>query len=69
MQAVSAPPRGFPGRLWVVVFPDGEKHFLTKEPLEGIAAWVKGVNATVSEYRFNVVTHTPPPKKKKAPSK
>ena len=37
-----------------------------KEPLEGIAAWMKGVDATVVAYQFVEVVHTPPPKKKKA---
>lgn len=57
-------PPGAPSKIWLVLQPSGERHFLHKEPLEGIAAWAKGVNATVTEYEFAGVVHTPPPKRK-----
>ena len=53
-----------PERLWLVIQPSGERHFLVKEPLEGIAVWCAGLDATVVEYRLATVMHTPPPKKK-----
>lgn len=59
-------PRGLPDRIWVVIRPNGERAFIYKEPLEGITAWAKGVDATIAEYRFAAITHTPPPKKKVA---
>lgn len=60
-------PRGLPDRLWVVIRPNGERHFLTKEPLEGMGAWAKGLDVTIVEYAFSKITHTPPPKKKASP--
>jgi hypothetical protein len=62
-------PRGLPDRVWLVIWPNGERHVFHKEPLEGMAEWSKGVPATVAEYRFEKVTHVPPPPKKKAASK
>jgi len=59
-------PVGLPDRIWVVIRPSGERDFIHREPLEGIAAWAKGVNATIAEYRFTAVTHAAPPKKKVA---
>ena len=59
-------PPGVPERIWLVSRP-GELHYIHKEPNEGIDAWAKGVDATVIEYRFAAVTHTPPPKKKAKP--
>jgi len=61
-------PPSLPARIWVVTRPSGERDFIHREPLGGIVAWAKGVDATVAEYRFAAITHTPPPKKK-APSK
>jgi hypothetical protein len=57
-------PPGIPARIWLVSRP-GELHYIHKEPLEGITAWMKGVDATVVEYQFVAVVHTPPPKKAK----
>lgn len=62
-------PRGLPARIWVVVRPTGERDYLDKEPLEGIAAWAKGLNATIAVYPFGDVIHMPPPAKKKVPTK
>ncbi len=56
---------GVPNRIWVVIRP-GERHLILKEPIEGIAVWAKGVDATVLEYTFAAVIHTPPPKKKES---
>jgi hypothetical protein len=62
----TSPPVGLPDRIWVVIRPSGERDFIHREPLEGIAAWAKGVNATIAEYRFAAVTHAAPPKKRVA---
>jgi hypothetical protein len=62
----TSPPVGIPDRIWVVIRPSGERDFIHREPLEGIAAWAKGVNATIAEYCFAAVTHAAPPKKKVA---
>lgn len=59
-----APP-GAIQKLWVVTQPNGERHFLVREPLEGITEWARGLDATVSEYAFSAVVHTAPPRKKK----
>jgi hypothetical protein len=59
---MTAPP-SLPDRIWVVLRPSGERDLIHKEPLEGITAWAKGVDATVAEYRFAAITHAPPPKK------
>lgn len=57
-------PRGFSDQIWVVVFHhNGERHTFLTEPLGGIVAWSKGADATVVEYKFVAVTHTPPLKK------
>lgn len=60
-------PLGLPNKIWFVIWPNGERNFLHREPLEGIAAWAKGVNATIVEYTFKAVVHTPPPAEKKSP--
>ena len=57
---------GAPKKIWLV-FANGERHLITREPLEGIAAWAKGSNATVVEYRFAEVVYAPQEKKKKEP--
>lgn len=59
-------PPGLPDRLWLVLRPSGERDFIHKEPIEGIVAWAKSVDATIAEYRFAEVAHTPPTKKKGA---
>jgi hypothetical protein len=54
----------------MVTFTNGERTYMTKVPLEGsILEWAKGANATVVEYPFGAVVHTPPPPKKKAAPK
>lgn len=60
-------PIGLPDRIWVVIRPSGERDLIHREPLEGMAAWAEGVDATIAEYGFVAVTHTPPPKKKEVP--
>lgn len=57
-------PSGLPTRIWIVTRPTGERDFLYRKPLEGVAAWAKGLNATVAEYRFAAVVHVPPKKAK-----
>jgi hypothetical protein len=49
-----------------VIRPSGERDLIHREPLEGMAAWARGVDATIAEYRFAAVTHAAPPKKKVA---
>ena len=61
-------PRGFSDRIWVAIFHhNGERHTFLHEPIGGIAAWSKGVDVTVVEYKFVAITHTPPLKKKASP--
>jgi hypothetical protein len=55
-------PRPVPGRppsapptIWIVVRPNGDRHFVEKEPLEGIHAWARGQNVTVLQYEFSTV--------------
>jgi len=57
---------GLPPKIWFVIWLSGEHSFIRKEPLEGIVAWAKNVDATVTEYTFGAVIHTPPPKKKES---
>jgi hypothetical protein len=60
-------PPGLPERIWIVIRrPNGERDVIHREPLEGILAWAKGVDATIAEYQFTAVVHTPPPEKKEA---
>jgi hypothetical protein len=59
-----APPN-LPDRIWLVVRANGERHFLERDVLGGLAAWAKGSDATVVEYRFTAVVHKPLPKPKK----
>jgi hypothetical protein len=61
------PPPGLADRIWAVVRPSGDQHFVTREPDEGILVWAKGLEVTISEYRFVAVVHRPP--QKKAPAK
>jgi hypothetical protein len=66
MSASSPPPVGLPDRIWVVIRPSGERDLIHREPLGGIVAWAKGVDATIAEYRFAAIAHAAPPKKKTA---
>jgi len=56
-------PDGLPDRIWVVTRLGGERHFIDKPPDEGIESWAKGLDVTITEYRFHAVVHTPPKKK------
>lgn len=58
-------PSGLPDRMWLVIAPNGERHFVVREPPEGIAEWAKGTDARVFEYKFTAVAYTP--KKKELP--
>jgi hypothetical protein len=60
------PSLGFPKYIWIVVRSNGEKHFVDKEPLEGMTEWAKGTDALVTKYQFADVVHVPPPKPKKS---
>jgi hypothetical protein len=53
----TAPP-GSPRRLWLVIKPSGERHFIEKEPLGGVAEWAKGLDVTILEYQFAAVVHS-----------
>lgn len=56
---MNTPPPGAPPKLWLVVLPTGERHFIDKPMIDGIEAWAKGSNVTVLEYRFAAVVHVP----------
>ncbi len=62
---MNTPPPNLPPKIWVILR-TGERHLILKEPIEGITAWAKGTDATVLEYTFVAVIHTPPPKKKES---
>lgn len=47
----------------MVIWPNGQYHFVHKELLEGMTQWAKGVDVTVVEYRFDKVIQTAAPKK------
>lgn len=49
------PPPGVAPRIWLVIWPDGQRNYIEKEPLGGMPAWAKGVNATILEYTFGGV--------------
>lgn len=51
---------GIPREMWIVIRPSGERDFLTKEPLEGLEAWAKGLDATIVRYGCPTVVYTPP---------
>lgn len=48
----------------MVIWPNGQHHFVHKELIGGMDAWAKGVDVTVVEYRFDKVIQTAVPKKK-----
>ncbi len=52
--------RGLPPKVWLVIRPSGERHFIDK--LDDITEWAKGLDVTVAEYQLTEVVHTPPPK-------
>lgn len=56
---MNTPPTGAPPKLWLVVLPTGERHFIDKPMIDGIESWAKGSNVTVLEYRFASVVHVP----------
>jgi len=58
-------PNGLPEKIWLVRWPNGTQHFVTKELLGGASEWAKGTNATVVEYNFGAVAYSPPPPPKK----
>lgn len=62
-----APLSGPLERLWLVVRPSGERHYMDREPPEGILVWAKGLDATIIEYRAAGVIYRPP--KRTAPKK
>lgn len=45
-------------KLWVVVGPDGQRHFIEKEPLEGIDNWARGQNVVIDEFVFRARIHS-----------
>ena len=59
---MSADVRGLPPKLWLVIRPSGEKHFIDKPFLDGVDEWAEGLDVTIAEYRLAEVTHTPPQK-------
>lgn len=61
-----APLTGPLERLWLVIRPSGERHYMDREPPEGILTWAKGLDATIIEYRAVGIIHRPT---KRAPKK
>lgn len=68
--AMNTPPKppNVPARVWIVQQASGERHFVDKEPIGGIAAWAAGQRGvTIAEYDFGRVAYHAPaaqPKKK-----
>lgn len=63
-------PSRTPARIWLVIWPGGERSFIHREPIEGIVEWAKGTSASVIEYRFGAIVHkpsTPAPEATKVP--
>lgn len=54
--------RGLPAKIWLVMRPTGERHFIDKPFPDGITEWAKGTDVTIAEYRLGGIVHTPPPK-------
>ncbi|KKL58688.1 hypothetical protein LCGC14_2222840 [marine sediment metagenome] len=52
--------RGLPPKVWLVIRPTGERHFINK--IDDITEWAEGVDVTVAEYQLTGVVHTPPQK-------
>ena len=61
---VPAPP-GIPPKLWLVILPNGQRHFVDKEMINGIESWARGTDVIVVEYLFSAVVHVPPVSPKK----
>ncbi len=55
-------------KLWAIVGADGVRHYLVKEPLEGIEAWAKGQRVTIDEFHLTRRVYPPQvPTQDKAP--
>jgi hypothetical protein len=44
-------------KLWVVIGPDGQKHYVDTEPLEGMDNWARGQNVVIDEFVFRERIH------------
>lgn len=53
--------RGLPPKIWLVIRPTGERHFIDKPFLDGITEWAEGLSVTIAEYQLGDIVHTPPP--------
>lgn len=58
-------PFGLSDRIYVVVRPGGERHYLEKMTPRELTEWSRGLDVTIIEYRYAAIVHTPPPPKKK----
>lgn len=67
--ADAVPPPGHPAKVWIIIRPSGERYYVDREPEEGIASWARGLDATITEYVFAAVRHTPPQRSKGAPAR
>lgn len=54
-----APLTGQLKRLWLVIRPSGERHYMTSEPPDGILEWAKGLDAMIVEYQAVGIIHRP----------
>lgn len=58
------PPHGLSDRIYVVIRPGGERHYIEKMSPKELAEWAKGLDVTIVAYRYGAIIHTPPPPKK-----
>lgn len=56
---MNTPPPGIPPKLLLVILPTGERHFVDREMIGGVAKWASGSNVTVVEYLFSAVVYVP----------
>lgn len=42
----------------MVTGPDGQRHFIEREPLEGIKNWARGQNIIIDEFVFKARIHS-----------
>lgn len=51
-------------KVWVVVRSGGDRHYIDREPDEGIEAWAKGQDILVLEYTLTRIIRQRPAKAK-----
>lgn len=57
-------PHGLADRIYVVIRPGGERHYLEKMTPTELAEWARGLDVTIVEYCYAAIVHTPPSPKK-----